>query len=243
MLQARFLLLLPVIFFTTLFIYTKLVGPIPFSINSVNTTKTDTFNVTGEGISVTKPDMAVLTVGVTANGQTVKTAQDQMNSNINKVMDAIKKLGISGDDIKTINYSVNPNTDYNGANQKITGYSAVTNLTINIKDIEKVNSIIDGATASGANQVGGVNFDVSDKTKPENEARELAVKEAKKKAEDAAKIAGFKLGRIINYSEELPSGRPIPLFAQGAAIQEKATQVEPGSSEIKVTVTLSFEIR
>lgn len=243
--QGRFNLIAPILFFfISLFIYTRLAGSIPFSINSVNTNKTVTFNVSGEGTSVAKPDIAVLTVGVSANGPTVKAAQDQINLKLNKVTEVIKKLGISSDDIKTINYSVNPSTDYSGGSQKITGYNAATNLNIKIKDIEKANSVIDGATASGANQIGGVSFEVSDKGKAQNEAREMAVKEARKKAVGAARIAGFKLGRVINYSEELPDGRgPISFVSQGAAeLQAKDTQVEPGSSEIKVMVTLSFEI-
>ena len=236
--------LIPILFFfVCLFIYTKLAGPIPFSVNSVTTNKSDTFTVSGEGKSIAKPDVAVLTVGVSANGSTVKAAQEQINLNINKVTEAIKKLGISPEDIKTTNYSINPNIDYSGGNQRITGYSASTNLSIKIRDIDKVNLSIDAATANGANHIGGVSFEVSDKEKAQNEARQMAVKEAKKKAEDAARIAGFKLGRIINYSEEVPTGGPIPMYAQGALeVPTKETQVEPGSSEIKVTVTLSYEI-
>ncbi len=242
--QGRFYSLIPILFFfVCLFIYTKLAGPIPFSVNSVTTNKSDTFTVTGEGTSVAKPDVVVLTVGVSANGPTVKAAQDQINSFINKITEAIKKLGISPEDIKTTNYSINPNIDYSEGNQRITGYSASTNLIIKVKEIDKVNSVIDSATANGANQVGGINFEVSDKTKAQNEAREMAVRQAKEKAEDAARIAGFRLGRIINYSEELPLVRgPMPLYAQGAAEVQDKTQVQPGSSEIKVTITLSYEI-
>ena len=243
--QGRLYSLIPILFFfVCLFIYTKLAGPIPFSVNSVTTNKSDTFTVSGEGKSIAKPDVAVLTVGVSANGSSVKTAQEQINLNINKVTEAIKKLGISPDDIKTTNYSINPNIDYREGNQRVTGYSASTNLSIKVKEIDKINSVIDAATGSGANQVGGVSFEVSDKEKAQNEAREMAVRQAKKKAEDATKIAGFKLGKVINYSEELPLDRgPIPLYAQGASeIQAKDTQVEPGSSEIKVMVILSYEI-
>lgn len=244
--QGRFYSLIPVLFFfIALFVYTKLAGPIPFSVNSVTTNKTDAFTVSGEGIAVTKPDVAVLSVGVSANGSSVKIVQEQINSNINRVSEVLKKLGISPEDIKTTDYSINPNIDFSGGTQRVTGYSANTNLSIKIREVDKVNVVIDAATGSGANQIGGVSFEVSDKSKAENEAREEAVAEAKKKAEDAAKIAGFKLGKIINYSEDLPLDRgPIPLYAQGSSeFQGKETQVELGSSEIKVTVTLSYEIR
>ncbi|MDD5147335.1 MAG: SIMPL domain-containing protein [Candidatus Daviesbacteria bacterium] len=231
-------------FFVILLIYTKAFGPIPFSVNSVNTTKTDTFNVSGEGAAVAKPDMAILVVGIQAEASTVKAAQDQINSIINNVAAAIKKLGVEQKDIQTASYNINPAYDYTGGSQRITGYSASTNLSIKIRSIDLTGQVIDSATGNGANQIGGISFDVDDKSKLEDEARQKAVVAAKKKAESAAKIAGFKLGRIVNYSENFDLN-PQPLrMAVGAPAESVnlKTAVEPGSSEIKVIVTLSYEI-
>lgn len=230
-------------FFILLFVYTKFFGPISFSINSVTTTKSDTFNVSGEGKVYVVPDLAVVNVGVRAQGQTVKVAQDQMNSNINAVTEAIKKLGIDSKDIQTTNYSINPDYDYSNQPQKIKGYSASSTVQVKVKDTEKLNSVIDISTANGANEVYGISFDVSDKTKAENEAREKAVSDAKKKAEAASKIAGFKLGRLVNYSES-PVQVPIPFRATAISedVEAPKPEVEAGSQEITVTATLSYEI-
>lgn len=75
-----------------------------------------------------------------------------------------------------------------------------------MRNLDNINNVIDTATANGANQISGVSFDVDDKTKAQDEARQKAVNEAKKKAAEASKIAGFKLGRIINYSENFQAG-------------------------------------
>lgn len=230
------------VFFLFLFAYTKLAGPIPFSVTSVTTQKTDTFSVTGEGKIAIKPDMAQVMVGVTVNGASVREVQSDLNSKINQVTEAIKKLGIEGKDIQTASYNIYPNYDYRESGSRITGYNANTNLTIKVRDIDKINSVIDAASGSGANQVGGISFDVDDKTKAQNEARTRAVEEAKKKANEAAKIAGFKLGKIINYSETFGGEpRPIPLAAREAG-GGVPTQVEPGSAEISVQVTLTYQI-
>ena len=77
-------------FFLLLFVFLKIVGPIPFAVNSVATTKSDVFTVSGDGTSSQKPDTALIRVGVTASAPTVKAAQDLLNSNINKVSAAIK---------------------------------------------------------------------------------------------------------------------------------------------------------
>lgn len=243
------ILFLPIIgtttFFILLLLFTRLFGPIPFSVNSITTQKSDTFQVSGDGMVEVKPDVALVTVGVSANGPTVKAAQDQLNGAINKVSQAIKQLGVDDKDIKTTNYNINPTYDYLSGSQRITGYTSSSNLSIKVRQIDKANAVIDAATQSGANQVGGVSFDVDNKDRAENEAREKAVSEAKKKAEQAAKIAGFKLGRIINYQENF-GGYPVPLpYALGTAeskVPTPQTQVEPGSTELRVTVTLSFEI-
>lgn len=230
-------------FFLMLFLYTKLIGPIPFSVSSVATQKSDAFNVTGEGKSTIKPDIASVTVGISSQGQSVKAAQDQINIVINKVSDAIKKTGVDGKDIQTTNYSIYPGYDYTNG-QKITGYNASTNLSVKVRNLDNVNKVIDAATGSGANQISGLIFEVDDKTKAQNEARQKAVEEARKKAEQAAQIAGFKLGRIINYAENFQGGpRPIPLMMEAAKSQGIPTQVEPGSSEVTVSVTLSYEIQ
>jgi hypothetical protein len=237
--------LLILLFFASLFVYTRLFGPIPFSVNSVTTNKNDAFSVTGEGKAVVKPDIALVSVGVEADSNSVKQVQNQINQTINQVTAALKKLGIEEKDIKTTNYNINPNYDWTNGRQRIIGYHASTNLSIKVRDIDKTNEVIDTATASGANQVGNITFDVDDKTKAEDEARKEAVEEAKKKATQAAKIAGFKLGKIINYQEgknDLPQPITLRETAKVGLGAGEPTEVQPGSSEIRIVVTLSYEI-
>ncbi|MBI2599590.1 SIMPL domain-containing protein [Candidatus Daviesbacteria bacterium] len=248
--MSRYQILIPlawlISFFALLLIYTKIFGPIPFSVNSVTTQKSTTFDVSGEGKVTVQPDVATLNAGISATASTVKAAQDQINTVINKVSSAVKGLGVDSSDIKTTNYSINPNYDYRENSQRITGYNASTNLSIKVRNIDKVNEVIDTLIANGANQVSGVSFDVDDKTKAENEARQKAVAEAKQKAQAAAQVAGFRLGKIINYTENF-GGFPRPIVQPMRVLDEKAvsatTQIEPGSSEVYITVTLSYELQ
>ncbi len=234
-----------ILFFIALFAYTKLAGPIPFSVNTVTTTKTDTFTVTGEGKVSVPPDIAVVSIGVQAQGATVKAVQDQLNKNINAVAAAIKSTGVESRDIQTSGYNINPTYNFNGGPQRITGYQASSNLTIKVRAIDRANTVIDAATAAGATNVGGISFDVDDKTKSQNEARQKAVADAKSKAENAAHTAGFSLGKIINYSEDFGNApRPVPMLAKVDMVGAGApTQLETGSNEITVTVSLSYELR
>lgn len=235
-----------VVFFLCLFAFTKFVGPIPLSISSVTTQKTDSFTVRGEGKVSLTPDIAVLHAGVTAEGATVKRVQDELSGKMNAISAAVKQLGVDIKDMQTGQYNISPEYDYSEPTQRITGYRANSNLTIKVRNLKNASKVIDAATANGANQISDISFDVDDKTAAENKARILAVSDAKSKAQAAAKAAGFKLGRVINYSEG-ETGFPRPYMMEKTTMMTDEagapTQVEPGTNELTVTVSLSYELQ
>ncbi len=241
------ILVIVVVFFLGLFLYTKMAGGFPLSVVSNVTNNSDVFSVMGEGSVAVKPDMAYVTVGINSTGETVKQAQTEVNQVTARINEALGKIGIDTEkDVKTINYSINPNYDWNNGSQKIKSYGASSNLKIKVKDIELVNQVIDVSTANGANTVGGVVFDVEDKDKLEDQARQEAVDQAKTKAENVARVAGFGLGRIIGYSESL--GAPVsPMAYRLNAMEAKdelgSTELQTGTSEIKMTVNINYEIK
>lgn len=239
----------------SMLVYTRLAGPIPFSVTSVTTQKTDSFAVTGEGKAKIKPDSATVRLGFNAEGETAKEAQDKMNQGINKVIAAIKNLGIPEKDIKTQNLNVYESPSevrplvMTAPVQKPTGsiYRASTDIVVSVSNPALANKVLDSANQEGANEVGGVQFNTEDKSAAENEARQKAVENAKKKAELAAKTAGFSLGKIINYQENsggfiMPMSN-VAMKAETARDSSIPTQLQPGENEISVAVTLSYEVR
>ncbi|MBI2022484.1 SIMPL domain-containing protein [Candidatus Daviesbacteria bacterium] len=132
-------------------------------------------------------------------------------------------------------------------NSKITSYNANASLRIKVRNLDKVNEIIDTATETGANQIGGVSFEVDDRSKAENEARMKAVEDARKKAKDAAKAAGIRLGKVVNYYE---SSNAPPFYGYGGEARMDVvedgsydTSIEPGSLEVVINATLNYEVR
>lgn len=231
---------------------TRVTGPIPLSISQTTTSKQSSFDVTGEGKVATSPDRAEISLGIQANEPTVKAVQDKGNQVINQITQDLQALGVDKADIKTTNYSLYPNYDYKSGSQKINGYALNVSLQVKAQDFSKITQIVDTATKDGANQVGGINFTLSDAKKKEieNQVRAEAVKEAKAKAESLSSLAGVRLGKIINISENATSDRiyPMPMSAKVMAVDaaggESAgapTNVEPGSTSYSMTVTLSYE--
>lgn len=229
-----------------LLVYTKIAGPLPLSVSSVVTQKSDVYVATGEGKTTVVPDQATVSVGVQTQGTLVASVQKEMNEKVNAMTQAIKKLGIDEKDIKTSGYSIYPTYDYQNARQRIVGYQASTSLTVKIKNLDLINSVIDTATSQGANTVSGVTFEVSDKEEALKTAREMAVAEAKKKAANAAGIAGFTLGKIINYQEqEGGGGYPVPMMAKAEIARDASagnTNIEPGSQEVHLFVSISYSL-
>ncbi len=232
-----------------LFGFTKIFGPIPFTVNSINTENTNLFTVDGTGEATGTPDSAQFTVGVTKTAATVETAQSQANTAVNKIVAGLKAQGIDDKDIKTENYNVNPNIDYANGSQNTTGYTVSTNITVTLKDAKKANTALDSATANGANVVNGVSFTLNDdeKMKLEDEARGKAIANAKAQAEKIANQSGIRLGRLINVMVNPTDQGPLPMTkafdaAAGQAIPDR-TELQPGENKVIVNVTLSYETR
>lgn len=231
-------------FFILLFLYTKLSGPIPFSVTSVQTTKQDLFRVQGSGEATEVPNTATVSFGITEQAQSVTSAQEKVNQTAKKLVDALKEIGVEEKNIKTTNYSAYPNQDFQEGN-RITGYTVSQNFEVKVKPIDKLNQTIDAATQSGANMVGGISLELDEQTQKrvEEKARREAVKNAKEKAENLARIAGLRLGRIIDVQENFGES---PIVLRGQALEkamggEGETSITPGQNTIRVTITLSYE--
>ncbi|MFH1863657.1 MAG: SIMPL domain-containing protein [bacterium] len=212
--------------------------------------------VSGTGKVTAIPDIATVSLGIEESGYSLKEAQTQVNTKSKSLTSTLKKMGIDEKDIKTTSYNVYPEYDfsealsfaYESTPQKIKGYRVSTDYTVKVRDFDKINDVLVKATEVGVNSIGGINFEVNEETKKEKlqEAREEAVKEVKEKAQGLAKAAGISLGKVINVSES-QGYSPQPLYAMERidAAPGVATKpdIQPGETEISVTVSLSYEIR
>ncbi|MBI2009979.1 MAG: SIMPL domain-containing protein [Candidatus Chisholmbacteria bacterium] len=208
--------------------------------------KQSTFDATGEGKAAVVPDVALTSLGITITQPNVASAQEAANRVINSITAALKESGVGEKDLRTQNYSINPQYDFT-VGQRVTGYTVNATLEVKFTDFAKLEGAIDSAVSLGANQVGGITFTLSDEARlaAETEAIKEAVDQAKAKAESLASAAGIKLGRIINVYESgteppLPYYRSLEAMGSDVAIAEP-TELEPGSTEVRLSVTLSYE--
>ncbi len=131
---------------------------------------------------------------------------------------------------------------------KIVGYTIRRTDQVKIRDFKKIGDILAGVVSSGANEVSQLYFTVDDPTKVQNDAREEAITKAREKAKMIARAGGFRLGRLLNINEGgyYP---PIPFYGKeaagigGAGDAYIAPNIQPGSEDVTVNVTMVFEIK
>lgn len=200
-----------------------------------------TVSFVGEGKVKAAPDTARAEIGLVTEGKDTITVQNENSSKMNAVIKFLKERGISEADIKTSNYSLSPKYEYNKGKSSLVGYVLNQNLTVTVRNLDKIGEILDGAVSSGANRIDSVSLFVDKPEELKNKAREEAVKQAKEKVAATSKIAGLRLGRLVGFSEG-SSGEP-PMFFEALSKGGAAPQIEPGTQEIKVNVTLTYLLK
>ncbi|HEV7602515.1 MAG TPA: SIMPL domain-containing protein [Bradyrhizobium sp.] len=199
-------------------------------------------SVTGEATVSVPPDLAQIDGGVTTEAKTAREANDTNNAAMGKVLLALKGAGIEEKDFQTSRLSLQPQYAPNrGGPNAVVGYRASNRVTIRLRDVTQVASVIDMLVAAGANELGGINFTVSAASKLLDDAREQAIADARRKAEIYARAAGVTLGSPISISEEgLPGPMPYRRMSAGMAA---STPVAQGEETLRVTVSVSWAIK
>lgn len=197
--------------------------------------------VTGEGVVEAAPDIATLMIGVTTQGETAAGALASNSAALEAVLARLTATGIDARDLQTSNLSLNPNwTGYDNATPTISGYVASNMLTVRVRALETLGSVLDAAVTDGANTLSGLSFGLADPEPVLNEARKEAVEDARGRAEVLARAAGVTLGKIVSISEGGNVSVPVPMFRQDAA--SASVPVAGGELGMTAMVTISFEI-
>ena len=201
-------------------------------------------SVSGEATVSVPPDMAEVDGGFTSEAKTARDASDASNAAMGKVLLALKAANIDAKDIQTSRLSLQPqtqNTPSRSGPPSIIGYRASNHVTIRLRDVTKVASVIDMLVGAGANDIGGINFMVSEASKLLDQAREQAFADARRKAEIYAKAAGVTLGGPLSISEGNAS---VPMFRTKMAMAPMAAaQVSQGEETLSITVNVSWAIK
>lgn len=219
----------------------------PDTISVTTAAETPNVSVSGRGEVQVPSDVGYINMGVAVTARTVAEARDQAADAAQAVITSAKQNGVDEKDIKTMNLNISPQYNYpgNGGQPTITGYTVTNIVDVKVKDLDTFSKIIDDATKAGGDnvRVNGIRFDVDDNAAALEQAREAAMADAKKKADQLAKLGDVTLGKPIAISE-VRSTNPPAAMRDGAYIAEAAasTPIQPGTGTVVVELTVTWAI-
>ena len=210
----------------------------------------DRFSVTATGRVFAKPDIANLTLGFrTEVKPTAAEAVQENSEKMNEIIVALKGLNIEAKDIKTTNYNLSPIYDWiETEGQRLRGYQVSQNVTIKIRNLDKIGDAIAKTAEQGANQVGNISFTIDDEDELKAQARDEAIDKAQAKAKALVEKTGMRLGKIVNIYENqvyYPQARYYASIAYGlgGGAEIEAPTIEAGENEVQVEVTVVYKVK
>lgn len=208
-----------------------------------------TISVNGTGTVRIDPDTARIELGVIANDESLEVAQTDVTEGLESITQVLTDGGVAPEDITTTSYNVYPVPEYDrdGNYIGVERYEVSSGLSVIVRDIDSVGTILDAAVEGGANNVWGVSFYVDDPSAAATQARSLAVEDARTKADEIATAAGMVVTNVVSIVE---TSAPDPVArdfdyapaADMAGSESAPVPVSPGQSEIRVDVQINFEI-
>lgn len=200
--------------------------------------------VMGTGQVSAAPDMAQISAGVVSESPRAADAVKAANAAMQKVLAALDAAGIEKKYVQTSRFDVSPvysDGVARGGRPTVTGYRASNQVQVEVHGVEKVGAVLDALVGAGANELGGIRFDIADPAPLVDEARRKAIADARRKAELYATAAGVTIGRVIGI-DEAGGGGPVPV-AYGRMMAEAApAPVAPGQLDLSASVTVTFAI-
>lgn len=203
-----------------------------------------TVSVSGEGVVSVAPDMATVTVGVVTQASDAATALAANNDAMAALAKVLDRFDIAERDRRTSNFNVSPRYERRPDDSRpprITSYEVSNNLSIRYRKIDRLGDLLDAVVKSGSNRIYGLVFGNADEGERRDEARKLAVADARHRAELYAEAAGLTLGKVLSITE---AGAPQPrsmlrtvTFADSAAVP-----ISAGENEIREVVQVVFEL-
>ncbi|WP_281297034.1 SIMPL domain-containing protein [Flavobacterium limnophilum] len=197
--------------------------------------------VSGEGKIKVAPDQASISISIETKGTKAEEVKRENDKKMDAILKFIKKSNIAAEDFQTQRISLNPNYDYE---KKKYSYVATQTVQILLKDLSKYDAFMEGLVNEGINRIDNVEFKSSKMTQLQSDARKLAIKEAKAKAEDFVSVLGQKVGKAILISDNSQTYNPQPrMYAMKATFDAESAPRETlavGEIEITANVSVNF---
>ncbi len=200
--------------------------------------------VVGNGEADVTPDTARVQMGVQTQAASAAEALNQNNAQMEALLARLREQGIADKDIQTSSVSIWPRYGSNGT--EVIGYDANNSVTVTIRNIAQTGELLDRVVEAGANNIGGISFTVDDPSALQTNARNVALVDAKTRADAMAQAVGGSVGQVLSITENI--GQPPQIYEQRMAMDtsagaSSAVPVQPGQQTITAQVQVTYELR
>ncbi|MFL5467690.1 MAG: SIMPL domain-containing protein [Gemmatimonadaceae bacterium] len=196
--------------------------------------------MSGRGEIKVTPDRATVQVSVQTRAATAAAAAAENATKLQSVLASLRTLGLTNDQLSTINYNVYPEQRYEqGREAVVVGYNVTNTVLVDVRKLSQVGPVIDAALSHGANMVTSLQFYASNTESARRSAIAIAIEKARADAEAAARAAHGSLGSLLEInigSYSPPPPRPMAMM-RGADLAAQATPINPGDETLSVEVS------
>ena len=214
-------------------------------VQAISGTRLDV-SATGEVTRV--PDLAIISAGVQTLKPSATAAIEENAARMERVRAALKRAGIEDRDIQTSSINLNPEYAYDqNRPPRLTGYRASNTVNVKFRDLKRTGEILDALVAEGANQINGPNLTIDKPESALDEARTKAIANGRARADLYARALGMRVVRLISVSEggghQVPPPMPMVMMQEARAVGDASSKIDPGTQQLQVSVSMSFELR
>jgi len=199
--------------------------------------QTNVISISGTGSAYAMPDIAYVSVTILTQHPTATETQQRNAEITNNVIEGLKAIGVTREDLTTESYNLRPIYNYD-KQQRIVGYECRNSLRVTWRKIYEVGIVLDAAVKSGANNVGSVTFGLS-KQKTETATAE-AIKEAVGDADAKANTLASALKVTIVGKSYASIGTPSVPRTAAYELKAESTPILPGELRLTVTVNVNY---
>ncbi|MDH4187092.1 MAG: SIMPL domain-containing protein [Nitrospira sp.] len=212
-----------------------------------------TITVSATGSLALAPDQAFAAFGMDTAARSLADAQRQNNAVMSKVMERLQGLNIANERIQTSSFTVSPqykpppkrSSDVPPALPEIIGYVVSNTVTVDVRNLEKIGTVIEEVLAVGANHFQGLHWGLRDERLARLDALKSAAALAREKAAALSEALHVKLVRVLSVNEGGHMVRPAPHMARAVMAMDAGggeLPISPGEMKVEATVTLVYEI-
>lgn len=225
----------------------------------------NTITVTGQGEVTAIPDVATFSYTIESSQKTVADAQADVTKKSDEVLSKLSDLGIKSEDVKTDGYNSYPRYEYQTAaasricidfcppsgKQVLVGYTVSHTLSVKVRELGKAGDVAQALGQAGVQNISGPNFEVDDIEALREQARALAIDDARNDAKGLAKSLRVRLGSLVGFSDPSTGAYPAAYESGNAGLMMKAVSdiaapaptLPAGESKVMTTVQLTYRVR